>query len=391
MENFDITIIGTGIMGLATACALGNTSLKIAVVDNKKITIDLPDQPCIRASAINISSQHYFAKIGIWEALLDSERVLTFNEISVREKSGFAALDAHSKDYHYANLGHIIENDLMIKVLYEKALSYSNISFFSHRVNCLSSQPDKIVMQLTDHSRLTAKLVVAADGANSWVRESVGMKLWQYHYRHHAIMATVSSEKFHNACARQLFYSDGVIAFLPLWQPNLSCLVWSAKSREATDLHCTESAIFSKRLTEMTSGWLGQCQLASRRDYFPLTARYVPEFIQHRLILIGDASHTIHPLAGQGANLGLRDSVQLTNTIKRLYKEEVDIGLKPHWREYQFARHKDVLMMLAGMQSIETLFDGQFVLKKWFRAIGMNMVNHMPVIKKRLLKYALGL
>lgn len=391
METFDIVIIGTGIIGLATACALGNTSLKIAVVDNKKITVDLLEQPGIRASAINISSQHYFSRIGIWDALLDSNRVLTFNEISVREKSGFAALDAHSKDSHYANLGHIIENDLITKVLYEKALSCSNISFFYHRVNYLSSQPDKMVIQLTDHSRLTAKLVVAADGANSWVRESVGMKLWQYHYRHHAIMATVTSEKSHNSCARQLFYSDGIIAFLPLWQPNLSCLVWSAKSKEAADLRCIEPAIFSKRLTEMTSGWLGRCQLASRRDYFPLIARYAPEFIQHRLILIGDACHTIHPLAGQGANLGLRDSAQLTDTAKRLHKMELDIGLKPNWREYQFARHKDVLMMLAGMQSIETLFDGQFVLKKWFRAIGMNMINHMPIIKKRLLKYALGL
>lgn len=391
MKNFDITIVGAGIMGLATACALGDTSLKIAVVDNKKITSDLPDKPAVRASAINISSQRYFSRIGIWEALLDSSRVLTFNEISVREKSGFAALDAYSKDFHYANFGHIIENDLITKVLYEKALGYSNISFFPHRINYLSSQPDNMVMRLTDDSQLTAKLVVAADGANSWVRENIGMKLWQYHYRHHAIMATVRSEKSHNASAKQLFYSDGIIAFLPLWQPNLSCLVWSAKSKEAASLRCIEPAIFSERLTEMTSGWLGQCQLVSRRDYFPLIARYAPEFIQHRLVLIGDACHTIHPLAGQGANLGLRDSAQLTDTIKRLYKAELDIGLKSYWREYQFARHKDVLMMLAGMQSIETLFDGQFVLKKWFRAIGMNMINHMPIIKKRLFKYALGL
>ena len=120
MTNFDIVVIGTGIVGLATACALAQLPYRIAIIDNKKIVTDLPKLPQIRASAINTSSERFFSDIGVWQDLLSSKRVLSFHEIKVREHSGFASLDAHCKDYHYDNLGHIIENELIIRTLYEK-------------------------------------------------------------------------------------------------------------------------------------------------------------------------------------------------------------------------------------------------------------------------------
>lgn len=391
VADFDIVIIGSGIIGLATACALGGTPLKIAVVDDKKILLDLPLTPRIRASAINMSSQSYFSDMGIWDSLLASGRVLTFQDISVREKHGFASFDAHSHDYHYDNLGHIIENDLIIKTMYEHIQCHANIHFFPNKVECLSIDTQNAIVYLNNQSQLNAQLIVAADGPNSWVRHTIGAKIWQYAYRHHAIISTVETEKSHNACARQLFYPEGIVAFLPLWNAHQSCLVWSAKPEQAVRLQNLTSAEFNDRLTEMTHGWLGQCELMNDRNRFPLTARYTLDPVRHRLILIGDASHTIHPLAGQGANLGLRDSRQLARTIVQLQYQGKDIGLKRHWMRYQSGRHKDVLTMLAGMQTIETLFDGKFVLKKWMRGLGMNLIDRMPRIKKQLLKYALGL
>lgn len=391
MNNFDVIIIGGGMIGLATACALGEQSLRIAVIDNKLKPTDLPDGPTVRASAINVSSQRYFSQLGIWQDLLASQRVTKFDAISVKEVAGFAKLSAHSHDYQYQQLGHIIENQLIIQTLYQKALTQPTIQFFRQNAQHLCTSNQHAFIELADKTPLMASLIIGADGANSWVRKTAGVKLWQYPYRHHALITTVKTTYPHQACARQLFYPDGIIAFLPLWQANLSCLVWSAKPDEADRLMHQDAPTFANSLTTATHQWLGPCEWVGERHLFPLIARYTPEFIQHRLILIGDAAHTIHPLAGQGANLGLRDSALLTKTIKQLCSTNQDIGLTYHWRNYRYARHKDALMMLGAMQGVETLFDGQFIVKKWMRGMGMNLINHLPLVKRNIIKYGLGL
>jgi 2-polyprenylphenol 6-hydroxylase len=391
VNNFDVIIIGGGMVGLATACALGEQSLRIAVIDDNLKPTVLPDQPTVRASAINASSQRYFNQLGIWQDLLASQRVARFDAINVKEIAGFARLSANSHDYQYQELGHIIENQLIIQTLYQKALTYPTIQFFTQKTQHFYTSNQHAFVELQDKTRLMATLIIGADGANSWVRTTAGVKLWQYPYRHHALITTVKTACPHQACARQLFYPDGIIAFLPLWQANLSCLVWSAKPDEAKTLINQDSATFADSLTAATGQWLGQCQLIGERHLFPLIARYTPEFVQHRLILIGDAAHTIHPLAGQGANLGLRDSACLVDTIKQLRATNQDIGVTDHWRNYRYARHKDTLMMLGAMQGVETLFDGQFIMKKWMRGMGMNLINHLPLVKRHIIKYGLGL
>lgn len=330
MSEFDVIIVGSGIIGLATACALGNTALRVAVIDNKKIPLVLPSTPCLRASAINSSSQRYFSQLGIWDELINSDRVLTFNHIQVREKHSFASFEAHSDDYHYDNLGHIIENDLLIATLYRQIKTYTNIQFFPQKVGCLSIDDNSVMVRMDNEKFLTGQLIVAADGANSWVRRTTGSRIWQYPYRHHAIISTVTTEKRHYACARQVFYSDGIIAFLPLWHPHQHCLVWSAKPKDAHVLQHLKKSEFNHRLMSMTQYWLGKCDVISERHSFPLIARYTPNPVRHRLIFIGDASHTIHPLAGQGANLGLRDSRELVSRLLKLKHTHKDIGLKPH-------------------------------------------------------------
>lgn len=390
--NFDVIIIGGGMVGLATACALSESHLRIALIEpNLNQNIELPDTATLRASAINAASQRYLQQIGIWESLQQSNRVLNFNQISVWEKQGFAKLSADSKDYHYDNLGYIIENKLIQNTLYKKAQQSKNITFFHQRCQHLQFDNATARVELDNLAILSCKLVIGADGANSWVRQQIDIPVIQKPYRHHALIATVETELPHQACARQLFYPQGIVAFLPLWHPNQSCLVWSVKPDMAKELNSISSDEFEHTLSNLTEHKLGHCKLLSQRATFPLIARYCRSFVKHRLALIGDAAHTIHPLAGQGVNLGFQDSYLLVKTIKKLHHSDQDIGLANHLRPFQSARQKDTLVMLGAMQTIQNMFDGNSVFKKIVRGVGMNIVDRVPFIKKNVLKHAMGL
>lgn len=393
MVDFDVVIIGGGIVGLATACALKQTKMNIAVIDAKHdLYQELAENEVkIRASAINLASKHYFEQIGIWSVLERSGRVLAFDSIDVTERQGFARLSANSASFHYDQLGYIIENQLMQNTLYQCANTQSNITFFHQPVNDLFFSSDRGFVELSDGSKVAAKLVIAADGANSLIRKKQGMTFLKKPYRHQAIIATVKTQFAHQSCARQVFYADGIIALLPLWQSHLSCLVWSTKPQFASDLLIRPPHLFNQQLSELTEHCLGDCSLVSERELFPLVARYCPKPVQDRLILIGDAAHTIHPLAGQGVNLGLQDSKQLVDVIIKNYLAHKDFGLKRIFNHYQFMRHKDTMMMLTAMQTIQDTFDGASPIKKLARGIGMNMINTTPFIKQHLVKYALGL
>lgn len=389
MLDVDIVIIGSGMVGLAAACALSKTPLRVAIVDDKKLTLQLPDVPCLRASAINAFSESYFRRLGIWDRLVASGRVLTFQRVEVREKHSPAFFELDRMDHCYASLGHIIENDLIIKILYEHVRASGQIDHIAGRVESISINDKDIQVHLNNSFSINAKLIIAADGASSFVRRITQTKIWQYSYRHHALIATVRTEKKHGACARQLFYANGIIAFLPLWKEDEHCLVWSVKPNQVERLK-NSPIYFNTALTEMSANWLGQCDVQSQIASFPLMARYVPSPVRHRVIFIGDAAHTIHPLAGQGVNLGLRDVADLARCLIQLYYGDKDIGLKPHFLSYQRRRTKEVLTMLIGMQTIESCFDGQLGIKKWARGVGMNFINRVPIIKQHLLKYALG-
>lgn len=393
MTDFDVVIVGAGLVGLATACSLANNAMNIAIIDGKSNIYQKMnnDDISIRASAINLASKYYFEQIGIWDQLESSGRVLPFNSIDVFEKQGFAGLQANSYNYQYPNLGYIIENQLMLNALYSRAQEQSNIHFLQHNVDELFFSLDRGFIHFNNGEKISAKLIIAADGSNSSIRQKQQFKLLQNPYRHQAIIATVKTELPHQACARQIFYADGIIAFLPLWQSNVSCLVWSAKPDHTENLLEINDAFFSERLSEMSEHSLGDCQVISERLSFPLIARYCPQPIKDRLVLIGDAAHTIHPLAGQGVNLGLADSKQLTQIVSQNYLSGNDFGLKQLFCRYQLNRSKDTLAMLSGMQMIQDIFDGSSLLKKGIRGLGMNMINKAPFVKKRLIKHALGL
>lgn len=389
--QFDVAIVGGGLVGLATACALSQSNLTVAIVDvnvndNQNFAFD---EIGIRASAINGASQQYFSQIGIWNDLCASERVHSFSEIGVWEKNGLAHLTAHTKDYGYPNLGYIIENNLISYYLYQHAQANSNITIFNLAAIDNSYNEDYAFLTLSDNTRLQAKLIIGADGAHSWLRRQEKISVFERDYLHHAVITTVETQYPHQACARQIFYPNGIVAFLPLWQPNYSCLVWSTKPEQAAILTSLTESEFCQELFKLSGDKVGQCQLVNPRMVFPLKARFAKQFIKHRLVLIGDAAHTIHPLAGQGVNLGFEDSALLVATINKLIDEHKDIGLVENLKSFQFTRRKDALVMLTAMRTIQDMFNGDNAFKKMVRTVGMNAIDNFSPIKKRLIKYAM--
>ena len=389
--QFDIVIVGGGLVGLATACALSKYDLKIAIIDAKvHHNESFPQNEIgVRASAINGASQRYFSQIGIWDDLLNSHRVQEFTEIGVWEKNGLAQLSAHAKDYSYPNLGYIIENNLISHYLYLFVRENHNITIFNLAAidNCYND--DYAFLTLADNTILQAKLIIGADGAHSWLRKHEKISVFERNYLHHAVITTVETQYPHQSCAKQIFYPNGIVAFLPLWQANKSCLVWSTKPNQATTLTSLTESEFCQELFKLTGDKVGKCQLINQRMVFPLKARFAKQFVKHRTVLIGDAAHTIHPLAGQGVNLGFQDSALLVSTIKQLHDKHKDIGLADNLKSFQFTRRKDTLVMLTAMRTIQDMFNGDNVLKKMLRTAGMNAINNCSPLKKQLIKYAM--
>lgn len=390
-RQFDVAIVGGGLVGLATACALSHYDLTIAIVDSKIEQYQhlVADNLGVRASAINGASQRYFAQIGIWDQLYASNRVQEFIEIGVWEKNGQAHLSAHASDYGYPNLGYIIENHVICHYLYQYAKACPNIAIYTHEAVASVFEQDNALLTLADNSVIQAKLVVGADGAHSWIRKQEQISLIERDYLHHALITTVETEYPHQLCARQIFYPNGIVAFLPLWQSNKSCLVWSTKPENAEMLKSMQESAFADELFRLTGDKVGRCQLVNPRMIFPLRARFAKQFIKHRLVLIGDAAHTIHPLAGQGVNLGFQDSALLVSTIKQLQDARQDIGLVANLKAFQFKRRKDTLIMLTAMRTIQDMFNGDNLLKKALRTVGMNAIDNCLPLKKQLIKYAM--
>jgi 2-octaprenylphenol hydroxylase len=234
-------------------------------------------------------------------------------------------------------------------------------------------------------------LVVGADGANSWLREKSTIPLTFWDYQHHALVATIKTELPHEHCARQIFTPDGPLAFLPLFEQNLCSIVWSVSPEKAQQLKSLSAVEFNKQLSRNFDNRLGLCELQSERFSFPLRMRYARDFAKHRIALIGDAAHTIHPLAGQGVNLGLLDAVSLGQTIEQNIAEEKDIGLYKNLRYFERWRKTEAAQMIASMELLKQLFAGDNPMQKALRDVALVFTDQVSPLKTSFIKQAMGL
>ncbi len=388
-QSYDVAIVGGGMVGLATAIGLAMEGIKVVVIDAGQ-TQAVSGAPRLRVSAINKASQQLIANLGAWPYLAAS-RVSPYQKMQVWDKDSLGKIDFDAHSLSESHLGSIIENDAIAFALAERASELSELTYIENqRLERIAFGEREAWLTLDNGDNLSAALVVAADGANSWVREQCKIPMTFWDYNHHAIVATIRTELPHSDTARQVFDSEGPLAFLPLYEKDLCSIVWSVSPEKADELLALDKLGFERALTAAFDGRLGMCTLESERQSFPLRMRYARHFARPRLVLAGDAAHTIHPLAGQGVNLGFLDAASIVEVVSELKQQGKDIGDYRNLRDLERWRKAEALEMISAMEGFKRLFQGSNPLKKAIRDLGLNIVDNFAPLKTLFIQQALG-
>lgn len=394
MQNIDVAIVGAGIVGLTAALALKDSGLSVLVIDGNVADDKVTEQPELRVSAINLASQKIFGRLGVWEHVV-SQRLQDYQHMYVWEKDSFAHIGFSNQDIQQTHLGSIVENQVLRLALLKQIQTADNIELaIPHKIQNLVFGQTESFITLDNGQMMTAKLVVGADGANSYVRKVANLPFTFWDYDHIAIVATVKTALNHDAVARQVFTPDGPLAFLPLYQSNLCSIVWSQQNQQnqqAERLLALSDDDFSRALQVTLDGKLGKCELVSRRLSYPLKMRYCRNWLKSRVMVIGDAAHTIHPLAGQGANLGIGDAAALAQTLIQLHNSGKDIGEAKNLKGLERWRKSEAMKMIASMEGFKRLFAGANPVKKLVRDLGLVVADKSGPLKREMIKMAAGL
>ncbi|OOR99621.1 FAD-dependent 2-octaprenylphenol hydroxylase [Haemophilus paracuniculus] len=394
MKSTDIIIIGGGMVGLALAGLLKNTACQLTIIEKAPPQWDL-SQISNRVSAINARSEQMLNEIGAFEKI-QLERRSPYQKMFVWEKDSFANIEFDNHDpaiqqLGLDQLGFILENQQIQHALWQTVSEQPNVAFIYATPQSLGISDNGVFLTLDNGEMLSAKLLVGADGANSWVRNQTKIPLTSRDYQHTALVCNVKTAEPHQQTARQIFAPDSILAFLPLPDPHQCSIVWSLPPEQAVGLSKINEQAFNQALTVAFDNRLGLCEVQGERAIYPLTARYARDFAQNRVALIGDAAHTIHPLAGLGVNLGFADAICLANEIKRIHQQGQDIGEYRHLRAFERQRKAEAVKVLTAMEALKQLFSGDFPLKKLLRGVGLSATNQLPFVKKWLIEQAVGI
>jgi 2-polyprenylphenol 6-hydroxylase len=383
--DFDIVIVGGGLAGLALAVALKKSRLSVAMVEGQ--TPHAPEGWDSRVYAVSPANARFLRDIGVWDHL-DASRIAPVRTMEVYGDRG-GRLDFSAYDAGVGELAWIVEASTMLREMWETARRQGNVTLFCPaRPQSLTIGEVSANLVLDDGRRLDARLVVAADGADSWTRTAAGVEVDFKPYGEHGVVANFVCERPHRDVACQWFRTDGVLAYLPL-PGNLISIVWSTPAAHAQELLALAPQTFCERVADAGARRLGALSLVTPPAGFALRLMRAPRAVGPRLALIGDAAHAIHPLSGHGINLGFQDARALAETLMQR-PEHVDCGDAAWLRRYERARKEEIVALQSVTDGLQKLFSARGSVLSPIRNAGLNIIHHLPIVKDALVRYAMG-
>ncbi|MBI1175625.1 MAG: UbiH/UbiF family hydroxylase [Sideroxydans sp.] len=387
--TFDVLIIGGGLVGASLAAALKPSGLSVALVESQPMA-DAPapaDSWDSRMYAISPGCAAFLAQSGVWQHL-DMSRVQPVEKMQVFGDSG-AELDFSAYQIGAPELAFILENRLLLDALWQELQQQDNLTLLQP-AQCarLDWHNDAASLHLEDGREFRARLVIGADGRDSWVRAQAGISVTPAPYRQHGVVANFSVGKPHRGTAYQWFQPDGILALLPMPQ-QMASMVWSVSPERSAELVKLPHAELCAQVAQASNQMLGDLQVVTPPAAFPLRLLNLPHITRPRLALIGDAAHNVHPLAGQGVNLGFRDARQLAQILLQRGAQQ-DCGDAHLLRRYERARREDILSMQLTTDALKNLFNNDNPLLRTMRNLGLNATNRIAPLKKMLARHALN-
>ncbi|WP_348971720.1 2-octaprenyl-3-methyl-6-methoxy-1,4-benzoquinol hydroxylase [Pseudomonas atacamensis] len=392
----DVLIVGAGMVGSALALALQDSGLEVLLLDGSPLSVkpfaaDAAFEP--RVSALSAASQRILERLGVWDGIAQ-RRSSPYTDMHVWDGSGTGQIHFSASSVHADVLGHIVENRVVQEALLERLHDCDLGMLANARLEQMRRSGDDWLLTLADGRTLRAPLVIAADGANSAVRRLTGVATREWDYLHHAIVTSVRCSQPHRKTAWQRFTDHGPLAFLPLerdGQQDWCSIVWSTTPAEAERLMALEETAFCAELERAFEGCLGEVISADPRLCVPLRQRHAKRYVAEGLALIGDAAHTIHPLAGQGVNLGFLDAAVLAEVLLQAHQRGERLADVKVLSRYERRRMPHNLALMAAMEGFERLFQADPLPLRWLRNAGLKLVEQMPEVKALFVREALGL
>ncbi|MCW8956552.1 MAG: UbiH/UbiF/VisC/COQ6 family ubiquinone biosynthesis hydroxylase, partial [Gammaproteobacteria bacterium] len=351
---------------------------------------EVGDDYDLRVSAISRASQQVFRNLGVWSGI-ESRRLCAFEYMHVWDATGDGEIDFDAANLGVDALGHIVENRVTQAALLDRLKSLDGVDWLCPvEVKQVDYQPLGSQLTLADGRVLQGRLLIGADGANSRVRQAAGIELDSAPYYQKAVVCVVESMQQHQHTAWQRFLPTGPLAFLPLEDGRCS-IVWSTTEQLADDLIALDDAAFIQQLEQAFDRKLGAVKAVGPRAAFPLIRRHAQNYVKPGLALIGDAAHTIHPLAGQGVNLGILDAASLAEVILKAEQQGQDFASYGQLRKFERWRRGENTLMMFSMSGFKNLFSNEQSELSLLRNLGLNLVNKLSPVKHRFMRHAMGL
>ena len=418
MNHYDIVVVGAGLVGASFSALLAQKlqsvkpcisassprPLSIALVDHGQAPVSHKHRvqgnefidnasavSCFdpRVVALTQASKSLFSTLGLWQDI-QSLRSCAYTNMHVWDDDGTGSIHFSAEDIQEEALGYIVENTLLLSAVLERIEQCSITVLRGVAVNRMVQHNGYTELLGTDGTILSAGLVVAADGGQSAIRALASMPVREWPYEHKAIVATVECEKSHEMTAWQNFLSTGPLAFLPLDHPSerYCSIVWSADNNKADEMMDLTDDDFCSALSRAFEYRLGKVVSVSQRFCFSLNQRHAVDYVSDNIVLIGDAAHTIHPLAGQGVNLGLLDAQALANELVRAFERGLAVNDASVLRRYQRQRKGHNIEVMLLMEALKRLFSHRQLWVRCLRNLGLKSVNEWGLLKNWLAKQA---